>query len=79
MADQDKKLAGAKTKKKKIYGWQAKGMLLGRTAYKSKMAGLENDTFDVGAASNPAKFSKLLKKELHPEDLLNHWKNIDSR
>jgi len=27
----------------------------------SKVQGLENDTFDVGASSHPAKFSKLLK------------------
>jgi hypothetical protein len=32
-----------------------------RTTYKSKVAGLEDDTFDVGAASDPTKFSKLLK------------------
>jgi hypothetical protein len=36
-------------------------MAAGRTTYKSKVAGLEDDTFDVGAASDPAKFSKLLK------------------
>ncbi len=36
-------------------------MALGRTTYKSKVAGLEDDTFDVGAASNPNKFSKSLK------------------
>ncbi len=61
MADQDKKPAGAKNKKKKIYGGYAKGMAAGRTTYKSKVAGLEDDTFDVGAASDPTKFSKLLK------------------
>jgi hypothetical protein len=36
-------------------------MAAGRTTYKSKVAGLEDDTFDVGAASNPTKFSKLLE------------------
>jgi hypothetical protein len=36
-------------------------MAAGRTTYKSKVAGLEDDTFNVGAASDPAKFSKLLK------------------
>ncbi len=36
-------------------------MAAGRTTYKSKVAGLEDNTFDVGAASDPAKFSKLLK------------------
>ena len=60
MADQDKKPAGAENKKK-IYGRYAKGMAAGRTTYKSKVAGLKDDTFNVGAASDPAKFSKLLK------------------
>jgi hypothetical protein len=43
-------------------------MAAGRITYKSKVAGLEDNIFDVGAASDPAKFSKLLKKhrELHP-------------
>ncbi len=61
MADQDKKPAGAKNKKKKFYGLYAKGMAARRTTYKSKVAGLEDDTFDVRATSGPAKFSKLLK------------------
>jgi hypothetical protein len=60
MADQDKKPAGAKNKKKKFYGRYAKGVAAGRTTYKS-MAGLEDDMFNVGAASDPAKFSKSLK------------------
>jgi hypothetical protein len=29
--------------------------------YKSAVVGLKNDTFDVGAWSDPAKFSKLLR------------------
>ena len=61
MADQDKKPAGAENKKKKFYGQYAKGMGAGRTTYKSKVTGLEDDTFDVGAAGDPAKFSKSLK------------------
>ena len=32
-----------------------------KTSYKSKVAGLEDDVFDVGATSNPAKFSKSIK------------------
>jgi hypothetical protein len=60
MADQDEEQAGAENKKKKFYGRYARGMALGRTTNKSKVAGLEDDTFDVGAASNPAKFSKSL-------------------
>jgi hypothetical protein len=61
MADQDEKLAGAKNKKKMFCGQYAKGMASGRTTYKSKVAGLEDNMFDVGAASDPAKFSKLLE------------------
>jgi hypothetical protein len=44
-----------------FFGQYAKGMAAGRTTYKSKVAWLEDDTFDVGSASDPAKFSKLLK------------------
>ncbi len=61
MAYQDKKPAGAKNKKNKFYGQYAKGMAARRTTYKSKEAGLEDDTLDVGAASDPTKFSKSLK------------------
>jgi hypothetical protein len=32
-----------------------------KTSYKSKVAELEDEVFDVGAPSDPAKFSKLLK------------------
>jgi hypothetical protein len=32
-----------------------------KSTYKSNVIGLEEDTFDVGASSDPAKFSKLLK------------------
>ncbi len=34
---------------------------MGRGNYKSKVEGLEDDTFDVGASRNPEKISKLLK------------------
>ncbi len=60
MADQDKKPAGAENKTKKFYSRYAKGMASGRTTYKSKVAGLEDNTFNVRAVSDPAKFSKLL-------------------
>jgi hypothetical protein len=36
-------------------------MVARRTTYKSKVAGLEDNTFNVGAASDLAKFSKSLK------------------
>ncbi len=62
MAEQEKKPGGADGKKKKFYsGRFARGATTGRSTYKSKVQGLESDTFDVGASSNPAKFSKSLK------------------
>jgi len=35
--------------------------MTGRSTYKSKVQGLENDPFNVGASSDPTKFSKSLK------------------
>ena len=62
MTEQEKKPSGVDERKKKFYGGRfAKGATTGRSTYKSKVQGLENDTFDVGASSNPAKFSKSLK------------------
>ncbi len=61
MAEAEKKPREADNRKKKFYGRFAKGAA-GRSTYKSKVQGLENNTFDVGASSNPAKFvSKSLK------------------
>jgi hypothetical protein len=60
MAEEEKKPGGADNRKKKFYGRFAKGTA-GRSTFKSKVQGLENNTFDVGASSNPTKFSKLLK------------------
>ncbi len=61
MAEQEKKPGEGDGRKKKFYGQFAKGGTVGRSSYKSKVQGLENDTFDVGASSNPAKFSMSLK------------------
>jgi hypothetical protein len=62
MAEQEKKPGGADGNKKKFYsGRFARGATAGRSTYESKVQGLENDTFDVGASSDPAKFSKSLK------------------
>ena len=47
--------------KKKFYGQFAKGAMLARGTYKSNVQGLERDTFDVGASSDPAELSKSLK------------------
>jgi hypothetical protein len=60
MVEQEKKPGGADNRKKKFYGRFARGAA-GRSTYKSKVQGLENNTFDVGASSNPAKLSKSLK------------------
>ena len=63
MAEQEKKPGGADGKKKKFYnGRFARGTTTGRSTYKSKVQGLENDTFDVGTSSDPAKFSKSLTR-----------------
>jgi hypothetical protein len=59
-------------------------MAAGRTTYKSKVAGLEDNTFDVGAASDPAKFSKLLKNKENyiqktyrsPDDMVKTLQNM---
>jgi hypothetical protein len=64
MAEQEKKPGGVDGKKKKFYSYSgrfARGATAGRSTYKSKVQGLEKDTFNVGASSNPAKFSKSLK------------------
>ncbi len=67
MAEQEKKPGGVDGKKKKFYsGRFARGAMTCRSTYKTKVQGLKSNTFDVGASSNPAKFSKL---ELYPEDI----------
>jgi hypothetical protein len=61
MVEQEKKPGEGYGRKKKFYGRFAKGGTVGRSTYKSKVQGLENNTFNVGASSDPAKFSKSLK------------------
>jgi hypothetical protein len=60
MADQEKKLAIAARRKSHQFGNRA-GQSGQKSTYKSKDIKLEEDTFDVGASSDPAKFSKSLK------------------
>jgi hypothetical protein len=60
MAEEEKKPGGVDNRKKKFYGRFAK-KAASRSTYKSKVQGLENNTFNVGASSNLAMFSKLLK------------------
>ncbi len=60
MSEQDQtKMAKAGQKNK--YRFNNRGNQATRTSCKSKIAELEDDVFDVGAASDPAKFSKSLK------------------
>jgi hypothetical protein len=58
MREQEKKPAGAGKKKNYRFG-QRSGPP--KSTYKSKAAGLKDDTFNVGASSDLAKFSKSLK------------------
>jgi hypothetical protein len=50
MAEEKKKPGGVDNRKKKFYRRFAKGAA-GRSTDKSKLQGLENNTFDVGASS----------------------------
>ncbi len=60
MSEQDQTKM-AKAGKKNKYRFNNRGNQVTRTSYKSKIAELEDEVFDVGAASDPAKFSKSLK------------------
>ena len=61
MTEQEQKEAGNPKKQGRYRGNQhSRGGQAG-ARYKSKVDGLEDDTFDVGASSDPAKFSKSLK------------------
>jgi hypothetical protein len=50
-----------KAGKKDRYRFNNRGNQATRTSYKSNIVELEDEVFDVGAASNPVKFSKSLK------------------
>jgi hypothetical protein len=60
MAEQETKMARAAGKKNR-YRFNNQGNQTTKTSYKTKVAELEDEVFDVGASSDPAKFSKLLK------------------
>jgi hypothetical protein len=51
----------AKVGKKNRYRFNNWGNQATKTSYKSKVANLEDEVFDTGAWSHPAKLSKLLK------------------
>jgi hypothetical protein len=75
MVEEEKKPGGADNRKKKFYRRFAKGAAR-RSTYKSKVQGLENDTFDVGESSNPTKLSKLLKNIKN--NIQNTYKDPDN-
>ena len=60
MSEQDQTKM-AKAGKKNRYRFNNRGNQATRTSYKSKIAKLEDEVFDVVATSDPAKFSKSLK------------------
>jgi hypothetical protein len=61
MAEQKIELPGGKEKKKRYHRAFARGAATEELDYKSAVVGPENDKFDVGVWSDPAKFSKLLR------------------
>jgi hypothetical protein len=61
MAEQKIKSPGVRGKKKRYHCTFAREAATAKLDYKSAVVGLENDTFDVGAWSDPAKFSKSLR------------------
>jgi hypothetical protein len=61
MAEPEKKLAKA-ARKRKSYRFGNRARQAGvKSTFKSKVTELEEDTFNVGASSDPARFSKSLK------------------
>jgi hypothetical protein len=61
MAEQEQKKLATTGRLKWRGNRYRRGNQVSRGTYKSRLEGLEDDTFNVGALSNPAKFSKLLK------------------
>ncbi len=61
MAERKIESPGGEGKKKRYHRAFARGATTAKLDYKSAVVGLENDTFDVGEWSDPAKFSKSLR------------------
>jgi hypothetical protein len=61
MAEQEQKKLATTGRPKWHGNWYRRGNQVSRGNYKSILEVLEDDTFDVGASSDQAKFSKLLK------------------
>jgi hypothetical protein len=56
--DQAKTVRAEKKNRYQLNKWGNQAI---KTSYKSRISELEDEVFDVGASSEPAKFSKLLK------------------
>jgi hypothetical protein len=61
MAEPEKKAATATRNRKSYRFGNRAGQPGAKSTFKSKVTKLEEDTFDVGAASDPARFTKSLK------------------
>jgi hypothetical protein len=61
MAEQEQKKRATTGRPKWCGNRYRRGNQVSRDNYKSRLEGLEDNTFNVGASSNLAKFSKLLK------------------
>ncbi len=70
------RIAGRQRKEKRYHRTFARGAATAKLDYKSAVVGLENDTFNVGAWSDPAKVSKL------PRNIKNYiqktYKELDN-
>jgi hypothetical protein len=61
MAEPEKKLATAVRNRMSYRFGNRAGQAGAKSTFKSKVTRLEEDTFNVGASSDPARFSKSLK------------------
>jgi hypothetical protein len=61
MAEQEQKKPATTGRPKWCGNQYRRGNQVSRGNYKSRLEGLEDNTFNVGASSDPAKFSKSLK------------------
>jgi hypothetical protein len=61
MVEPEKKPPTATPNRKGYWFGNRAGQAGAKSTFKSKVTKLEEDTFDVGASSGPARFSKFLK------------------
>jgi hypothetical protein len=61
MEEQEKKAAIATCNRRNYRFWNRAGQAGAKSTFKSKVADLKEDAFDVGASSDPVKFSMSMK------------------